>query len=294
MSITFIDHNDFLALPDTHHDFWIDQLIPCAGTVLIWGNTSIGKSPLSWALACSIANGTPFFYLPVKQGRVLYIELDTPQALVLRRARVLPISPNLRWGFAATLHPDTPDWHALSAQALAFQPDVVFINTLRKAHAGSDIESHVPSEVYARYQRLCPGASIVFMHHARKAKPEAGMPANENFSGSQAWQNDAQLAARLYRCKPKDEDEEGQHLALEVTKSQVSATGELMRLYLAGDGVTLTPDDYSAVIQGILDNPGASRKELANLLGCGEATVGRARRKLKNMSIPHSSEVEKC
>ena len=289
MAIQFVRHNQFLTEKPETASFWVHHLIPQSGVVLLWGHTSIGKSPLSWHLALSIAEGTPFFFLPVKQGKVLYIELDTPRNLVWERASLLPQSDNLTWAFAPGLSVDTADWHALQAQARAEKPDVVFINTLRKAHSGSDIESHVPSEVYTRFQRLFPGASIVFIHHARKVKPQPGgaeAPAGEGFSGSQAWQNDAQLACRLYRYKASGEDDEGTYLALDVTKSQVCATGELLRMYLLPDGVNLAPEDHTKIMMQLLTaEPGQSQRALAEKLGCSAPSIGRAYKKLQSLGI---------
>jgi Trp operon repressor len=285
MPIQFVDHNAFLAEKPESASFWVHHLIPQHGVVLLWGHTSIGKSPLSWHLALAIATGQPFFFLPVKQGKVLYIELDTPRNLVWERASFLPESTNLRWAFAPALVADTPDWHALRNEAAVFKPDVVFINTLRKAHAGSDIESHVPSEVYGRFQRLIPDAALVFIHHARKAKADDHTPSGEGFSGSQAWQNDAQVAARLYRSKPSEDGDLGTHLGLDVTKSQVCATGELLRLYLQPDGVNLSVEEVSEVMLHLIHSPHLSTRQLSEKLGVSQSSITRAIRKLKSLNI---------
>lgn len=286
MAVTIVPHNDFLKEQPESTSFWVQNLIPQGGVVLLWGHTSIGKSPFSWHLALSIADGTPFFFLPAKKGKVLYIELDTPRNLVHERAKTLPFSDNLYWIFLPGLNVDTPDWHSLGAQAASLRPDVVFINTLRKAHTGSDIESHVPSEVYARYQRLFPTATIVFIHHARKIKGEPGLPASEGFSGAQAWQNDAQLACRLYRCKPTEDDDDCLHLALDITKSQVCATGELLRVSLLGDGVVLAPEDYTKTMMQLLEmDPNQTQKDMATKLGINTMAVSRAIKKLQGYGL---------
>ena len=79
--------------------FLIDPYIPERGVVLLHGRKSLGKSPISWAIASSIAAGTPFFGCKSKPGKVLYIEADTPEIMVRKRISHLETQPNFWWAF---------------------------------------------------------------------------------------------------------------------------------------------------------------------------------------------------
>ena len=72
-------------------DWWVEDLIPAGGTVLVWGKESIGKTPICWYLARSIASGESFFGYNAKRGRVLFIELDMPPRYTQKRLRNLPL-----------------------------------------------------------------------------------------------------------------------------------------------------------------------------------------------------------
>src|SRR5215204_4221719 len=73
-------------------------------------------------------------------------------------------------------------------------PEVVFINTLRKSHDLDDTTAIAPKLVYTFFQKMFPGASLVFVHHMRKSSqdPRALDHEKEGFSGSNAWLNDVQ------------------------------------------------------------------------------------------------------
>jgi len=62
-------------------EFFIAPYIVKQGVALLWARRSVGKSALSWRMAAEIGRGGHFFGLPVKQGKVLYIEVSEPELL---------------------------------------------------------------------------------------------------------------------------------------------------------------------------------------------------------------------
>lgn len=222
----------------------IEPYIPADGIVLLWGETSTGKSPLGWHLAAAVGSGTNFFGLPATRGRVLYLEVDTPQRLVHKRLSNLESAPNVDFLFLPPLSiPDVaPADLALLERAAARDYQMIVVNTLRKVHDLNDKEAQTPKIVYSWFQHLFPGTALVFVHHTKKSQLVDGKSTHgkdkESFSGAMNWLNDAQVGLFLQRF---EKETEGINLRLCHEKSQVSELLGYMGLYLdPKDGVTMT------------------------------------------------------
>ena len=220
----------------------IEPYIPAEGTVLLHGKFSLGKSPLIWRVAQCVSEGLDFFGLPIQQtGPVIYVEIDEPLRLTVERLKVLTPSP--RNVTVVGINPFSilnllPDDHArLTALNETIHPLLVIVNTLRKAHHLDDKDSATPSLVYGAFRRYFPEAAFLFVHHDRKSSQldgESTEPGDEDFSGSQAWMNDAQIGLHLI---PAGNGRRTGLVDLQMTKSQLSALQDPLRLRLAPDGV---------------------------------------------------------
>lgn len=227
--------------------FLLDPFIPTGGITFLYGDTSIGKSPLTWRIAECIATGTPFFGLPTTKGNVLYIELDTPELSIADRLKKFPSPPeNVWWLFSHPLSIPSISGHTKEEFQKAreeLHPSLVIINTLRKVHDMDDKESRTPALVYGAFQKLFPGAALLFVHHTRKKAldPKLREVDKESFSGAKNWLNDAQTGLHLevYRSRGGKEN-----LRLYHRKSQVSETLRPLPLLLHQDGTTLTSPLY--------------------------------------------------
>lgn len=220
-------------------DFLLDPYIPREGIVLLWGATSTGKSPLGWSMASAIGRGTSFFGLPTREGRVLYVENDTPEQVVAGRVRKLPPAPNVWWMFTQPLSLpgiDPEDKRSLLRANDEVAPDVVFLNTLRKLHDMDDKDSVTPKVVYTFFRKLFPKSALVFVHHVRKQStdPRALDRSKESFSGSNHWLDDAQVGIHL-----ESYDSSRENLRLYHRKSQASELLRPLPLKLESDGSTL-------------------------------------------------------
>lgn len=227
---------DLNVLKEAAPPFIIDPYVPREGIVLLWAPTSIGKSPTTWAMASAIGNGTSFFGLPAKAGKVLYIELDTPRPVFAPRVRKLKPAPNVWWLFMKPLGIPTimkEDLETLVKCNEEIEPDVVFIDTLRKCHDLDDKDSVAPKKVYSFFQMVFPKSALVFVHHTRKAptNPQFEENGKENFSGSNHWLDDAQVGIRLEQRKSNHAN-----LRLVHTKAQVTEQMRGLDLKLAKDG----------------------------------------------------------
>jgi hypothetical protein len=181
----------------------VEGFVPAGSIIFLWGESSIGKTPLCWHLAKSAAAGETFFGWRVdRRWRTLFLEMDQTEKATQERVKDLDMpgvvfehcGPVLDFEPAALLE------HF--AEAIAYRPEFLIVDSLRRAHPFEDIKSNIPTKVYSTYRQLFPEAAILFIHHSRKLSkderdakrknPEGDdVSEHESHSGSQAWMNDA-------------------------------------------------------------------------------------------------------
>lgn len=277
--------------------FVIDPYIPREGIVFFWAGTSVGKSPVSWAMASSIGSGTSFFGLPTQKGRVLYIELDTPKPVFKPRVRKLKAAPDVWWLFMKPLGVPSigkEDLSVLREAALKINPDVVFIDTLRKAHVYDDKDSLAPRMVYGTFQEIFPRSALVFISHTKKApiNPNHIENVKENFSGSNHFLDDAQVGLRLEEYRRRGSKE---NLRLHHQKAQVSERLKPLPLILAKDGSHLSSPLFDELLAAytLLNETeevekGTLDKMLAGMVDVSERTARKRRRSVEEGHFPAS------
>jgi hypothetical protein len=204
-------------------------------------------------MAAEIGRGGHFFGLPVKQGKVLYIDVDSPENLLAARLSKQAVVPNV-WFFIKpgqfglpSPRKETED--ELKEAQRGIRPDVVFLNTLRKLHRFDDKESGAPADVYGYFQDLFPQAALVFVHHSKKSQtdPKFRVRQDESFSGSSHWLDDAQVGLYLQKYK----DPEGKfNIHLKHMKGQGTRKIKPLPLALSkDDGTTLTCPLYERMLR---------------------------------------------
>ena len=232
-----------VAHPDTAPVWLLEPYLPREGIVFLYGKKGVGKSPLTWAMSQAVATGASDGIFTVKStGQVLYVEVDSPlPAVKLRAPRVLS-SPNAWFCFPRDPLICLPRGSAeIQRECQGLKPALVVFNTLRKIHPWDDKVSETPSKVYGAMRAIWPEACLLFVHHEKKDPTERYYSPGEEYSGSLAWHNDAQVALRLAvpRGRPfKDEGSAGTPFTLFNTGNQLGAKASPMRLVLAPDGAT--------------------------------------------------------
>ena len=246
---------DLMAAKAEPVDFLLEPYIPRGGICFLWGETSIGKSPITWQMSAAVARGYGFFGLPVQKGRVLYIELDTPRDLIKRRICLLEDPPeDLDFLFMPPLsvpHVGGEDLDMIKAAA-SVGYDLVVINTLRKCHSLNDKEPQTVKVVYEWFQKMFPGAALLFVHHSKKttfdSKGEISGKSRESFSGAQNWLNDAQVGMQLL-YKRQHHGEASTNLELRHEKSQVGRQYRAFLLSLKEDGTNFRSPYYEELMK---------------------------------------------
>ena len=278
--------------------FLIDPYIPVDSIVFLFGATSTGKSPTSWEMARAIGTGQSFFGLPTRKGKVLYIDCDSPERVAAERLRMVEHPPSeVFFYFTAPL--SIPNVGVEQMEELVkvrdmVQPDVVFLNTLRKVHDLDDKDSKTPKVVYSFFQYLFPNTALVFIHHPRKSQTGQGVVEvkRETFSGSMAWLNDAQVGLMLQKYNAPDGLS---NLRLYHVKSQATQLVKPLPLFLADDGVSLSSPLFKellCVYETFHAHYGKSKGEIdkvvAATLGCSVATARRRREEIEKGHFPGS------
>jgi len=273
----------------------VEPYIARAGITFLWGETSTGKSPLGWHLASAVGRGDNFFGLPAFPGRVLYLEVDTPQRLVHKRLKSLTPAPNVDFLFLPPLSAPGVSQadQLLLDEAARNEYDLVVVNTLRKVHALNDKEPQTVAEVYSYFQHQFPGAALLFVHHTKKTQVDANgntTRMKENFSGAMNWLNDAQIGLSLSR---HESELEGINIRLAMEKSQVSQLYGPLGLFLDPDnGVDLGCPRFDQLLiayelRHSTDLQGnAFDKELARVLKKSESTAYRLRQLIERGLFP--------
>jgi len=174
---------EYLALPRLPETFLVEPIIPVGGAALLYGQEKVGKSFLAIQLAVSIATGEPFLGFPVKQrGPVVYVQLDTPRSLWLKRLDALKQAGvdvdavhyvdretlNL-WPFNAA-NPEHSE--RLARDLVPVKPVAVIIDTLRESHQGEENSNTEMPRAVASLVSITQPAAIILVHHARKGDPE--------------------------------------------------------------------------------------------------------------------------
>lgn len=271
--------------------FLIDPYIPNKGVVFLYGATSTGKSPCTWEMAKCIGAGVPFFGLPTQQGRVLYIDVDTPEqvaALRLQRERTDP--REVFFYFTSPL--SIPNLGGTEHQELIgvrdeIKPSLVIFNTLRQVHDLDDKDSKAPKIVYTWAKQMFPEAAVLFVHHAKKSTNIPGQEPKrvEGFSGSQAWVNDAQVGLKLEAYN----GEVGKNnLRLYHIKTQATQKFRPLPLHLAKDGYTLSShlyDELLGVYMLMGEAPGGMGKGAFDEMVAKELKIGASTAKKRRLEI---------
>lgn len=262
--------------------------------MLLHGRASLGKSPITWQMALSVASGKPLFGLPVKQGPVLYIEVDSPEIIVKPRLKLLhddfPGELPLRFAFfdgGFDILQPTPKVLEQLNELASFNPALVIINTLRKVFSTSANDSETPSRVYREFRRLFPGSALLFVHHDRKLqKDHTPEMESEDLSGSLAWLNDCNVGLHLVR-----HGKEPGSIRLDHTKSQASERLAPLLLKLHEDGShigVMTHETLREVAMLLKTAPPSTAREkdlfVAGIMRCSERSARRYRLQLERLS----------
>jgi hypothetical protein len=156
---------------------WIVEDLFCQGDVhLLIGEPNIGKSFLTMALAVAIANGDDTYldHRVMQHGRVLYIDEENPEDLVIDRMTRLGLRPdaaeNIRYLNNLGVRLDK-DPHTLIDEAIDFSPVLIILDSLTALHSQDENSAGSMSALFN--DAVVPlarqaDAGVVLVHHVSK------------------------------------------------------------------------------------------------------------------------------
>ena len=244
---------DFVAAKIDQPPFLIKPFFPSGGLCLLHGKRGIGKSMLTMAMARSVATGEPFLgTFDVRKGNVVVIQLDMVESVFHDRLQVDP-------GFYSF-----DNWYTLTGvasvarataktpwveQIVATQPELIIIDTLRKAHSWDENSSDTPARFYAKLRELFGFTAVVMIHHDRKSQNDSGgLDAAESFRGSGAWLDDVDCGLHVVKKKG----------IIELEFSKVRTCDDIANVPLQVD-----PDRLVLCAADLLEDSGVSKNSLA-------------------------------
>lgn len=187
---TSLTIKDILNTEDTESSWLIPSLLQSCGMYILGGDPKTGKSILAYALCYSVVVSGEFLGLPVRQGNVLYLQLEEPIQTIKKRFRLAGFG-NLENDEDASLVVNfqdnrlrierafdiTTDINWLIAKIEQHKPDLVIIDSLRKATIKSPFSENSNEYgklVYALQQVFnMTNTCGVIIHHLSKYGQDA-------------------------------------------------------------------------------------------------------------------------
>ena len=158
---------------DAKTEWLVEGLIPAGAITLLTGESGVGKSTFSLALAGSVAHGTPFLNSPTRRSSTLYVDGENPVGTVrdrLDRLQIQSTTDLYMWGGWSDQTPEGP--HAPSVIEFARQHrGLLVFDSLIGFHPGSEQDSSETRRYLQHYRKLAnTGASVVLIHHTGKGE----------------------------------------------------------------------------------------------------------------------------
>jgi RecA-family ATPase len=185
-------------------------VLPKGGTLLIGGQSKIGKTFLVNEISRALITATPLFGLPLldcqEPTRVLSVEGEVGEWGVQKRARVSYAGVS-EWAMknlfyitkeeAHDMKIDSPmtserGFNAWCEAVRAVKPEVVIIDPVAAFHGSNENESDEVEKIFARVEKLkainpSKALSVILVHHT--GKPAEGKDPLDKYSirGSSKW-----------------------------------------------------------------------------------------------------------
>lgn len=162
-------------VPDT--DWLVEDLLVAGEATVIAGDSGVGKSFITKALALAVAGGDPTFLGQKlkRHGRVLYVDEENSAQLVLQRLNALGMT-EAHWAnidylwYAGVDLANEPD--KLMEEALDLDPALIVLDSQSRVALG--VEENSNTDISILYRRaIVPlaretGAAVVVIHHTPK------------------------------------------------------------------------------------------------------------------------------
>ncbi len=187
------------------NQYLIADLLPKRSLNIVVGDSGLGKSPLLYQAALSVAEGIPFLGKPVMRGRVLYMDFENGlggvKELVSRLSRYLglsEVSDNLLF---FNFNDAPPNWKPsnLGDMVAGFKPDWIIIDPIAAFAPEIDTKNDCVTRVYQDLRVIVRdhATTITMVHHIRKLPTQSGVPIPNLEENARGWFQQARGPGQL-------------------------------------------------------------------------------------------------
>lgn len=221
----------------------IEGLVAEKSILLIAGEPFTGKTMMALELAIGVASGTTAFGRPARQGRVVYLGMDSPKWDLARQARKMLKGKGIEaekvqdelwfhWGPPERVLNGVREAEKAIAQLRELGAEMLIVDTLRKAHLHEENTSMGMAVVTDMARAIADeGVALVLLHHL--AKPKEGTSKLYQTRGSTVLPGSVDVQWSVSRTGPD-------WLTVDVPKARVGSSASFgIRMEQAGDGVRL-------------------------------------------------------
>lgn len=178
-------------------EYLVDGLLPVDDVHIAVGDSGLGKTPWAYQLGLCVAAGHPFLDHDVKQGRVLYFDLENGREGILGVGRSICGYLGIReFPPEFLILQDNGNAPTLTKAAEEFRPALVIVDTLRAFHPAAEKNDEMAKFLQnARKVARSINCAVLLLHHVRKPG-ENGVPALED-TPTLEWLTEASGARAL-------------------------------------------------------------------------------------------------
>lgn len=292
------DMVDTLCKKDTDREYLVDDFLPDKTIGIGGGDSTIGKSPWFYMLGLCVASGLAFMGHKVRQGGVLYYDLEnTVRDSKMMRDAIMQFLGLKEKPAGWLLSFDPPgSTKDLEKQIAKVLPSLVILDTLREFSPQATSDNTKAAELLKELRRLARtyGCVIILIHHMRKPRnDEKPVPLSEtkvvtwlqSMEGPRAFTNQTDVRIAL-------EEGDFNPAAIQVKwNRRVVGDSPLTLFERAVDEETGDPIGYRHLTGTTLLNPDR-RKAFENLPG--EFSFQQAKAALEKSNNPTNQFLEEC
>ncbi len=159
-------------------EYLIEGLLPVDDVHIAVGDSGLGKTPWAYQLGLCVASGKPFLDRTVKQGRVLYFDLENGREAILGLARSIcghlgiPEFPPEFF-----ILQDNGNAPSLAEAAETFKPSLVIVDTLRAFQPAAEKNDEIAKFLQdGRKVARSVNCAVLLLHHVRKPGEDGAPP----------------------------------------------------------------------------------------------------------------------
>ena len=171
-------------------DYLIEGIMPDRSLGVMIGDSGLGKSPLLYQMALSVAAKVPFLGQPVRQGRVLYLDFENGLAqvdeMISRLTQHLGLEKAPEDLYLWNFNDISSEYsrHTALKMIREFKPKLVIIDSLTGYHPEIEEKNALAMRCFQEFRTIIQecGCSILGTHHIRKPSdiPKARPPPLED------------------------------------------------------------------------------------------------------------------